>query len=54
MAPSWSVVLVLLIYAAQLGPDLLDGLLHLEHRATRHVAGAHFESPDQLSSTLGS
>ena len=48
-APIWAVLLAILFYGAQLGPEVLDGLVHLENRATRHPAGAHFEDPGQQS-----
>jgi hypothetical protein len=48
-APMWALVLAILFYSAQLGPEVLDGLVHLENRATRHPAGAHFEDPGQQS-----
>jgi hypothetical protein len=48
-APIWALLLAILFYGAQLGPEVLDGLVHLENRATRHPAGAHFEDPGQQS-----
>jgi hypothetical protein len=49
MAPVWAVVLAVLFYGAQLGPEVLDESIHLTDRATRHPAGAHFEDPGQQS-----
>ena len=48
-APIWTVLLFFLFYGAQLGPEVLDGLVHLENRTIRHPAGAHFEDPGQQS-----
>jgi hypothetical protein len=48
-APIWSVLLAFLFYSAQVGPEVLDGLVHLEHRATRHPASTHFEDPGKQS-----
>ncbi|MEO8201809.1 MAG: hypothetical protein ABI679_14865 [Gemmatimonadota bacterium] len=45
----WLLLVSILFYSAQLGPELLDGLEHLEHRATQHTQRIHFEDPSRQS-----